>query len=109
MVEAAGIEPSLEADTIAALLAQKVHTNGTPETACEDLIDTYHTLSDQNRNPFLQLVCAIYVQWSLLTHSIQSMIGTWTSLLEEIKEDIERIAERLQVADEPERADGTLL
>lgn len=96
MVEAAGIEPSLETDTIATLLAQKVRTNHTPEATCEDLIDTFHTLCEQNRDTFLQQICAIYVQWTDLPVSIQDMVGKWSDLSPEVKESIQRLAEHLQ-------------
>lgn len=102
MVEAAGIEPSRETDTIATLLAQKAHTNHTPQAACEDLIDTFHPLSGQNRDTFLQLVCAIYVQWNALPPSTKNMVRNWASLPEDAKEHVERMAEQLQVAEELE-------
>ena len=102
MVEAAGIEPSLESDTIATLFGQKAYTNNTPEMACEDLIDTFNALSEQNRDTFLQLVCAIYVQWNALPPLIQNMIRNWALLPEDVKEHVERVAGQLQVADERE-------
>ncbi|GMV94366.1 MAG: hypothetical protein AMXMBFR82_41440 [Candidatus Hydrogenedentota bacterium] len=102
MVEAAGIEPSLKTDTIATLLAQKVHTNHTLESACDDLIDTFRTLPEQNRDTFLHLICAIYVQWNALPPSTKNMLRNWASLPEDVKEHVERMAEQLQVAEELE-------
>jgi hypothetical protein len=99
-VEAAGIEPPLESDSFAALFLQNPYTNHTPQRACECLIDTFRTLSEQNRDTFLQVVCAIYVQWHGLPPSIQSMIRNWTSLPEAVKGRVERMAEQLQLGDE---------
>lgn len=89
MVEAAGIEPSLETDTIAALLAQKMNTNHTPETACKELIDTFHALSDQNRDAFLQQICAIYVQWAQLPRPVQDLVRKWSDLSTAVKKGVQ--------------------
>ena len=66
MVEAAGIEPSLESDNFATLPEQKPYTNRTPEEACDELIDTFNALSEQKQNTFLHSVCEIYVKWAEL-------------------------------------------
>ena len=59
MVEAAGIEPALESDTFATLFDQIPYTNATPPEACEELIDTFRSLSEQKQITFLQRICEI--------------------------------------------------
>ena len=80
MVEAAGIEPVLENDTFATLFDQIPYTNATPPEACDELIDTFRSLSEQKQNTFLQRICEIYVKWAELTPPVRKAVAEWNSL-----------------------------
>jgi len=91
LVEAAGIEPSREHHTSDALAGQEPHTNATPGTACEELIDTFRALSEQKQNTFLHSICEIYVKWTELPPSVRKAVEERDSLPERVREGIERL------------------
>jgi len=91
-VEAAGIEPALETDTSSTLSEQKPYTNHTLEMACEELIDAFHTLSGQNPDTFLHVVCEICVKWSKLPPSVRRVLDEWDSLSDDVKKRFEKLA-----------------
>lgn len=87
----AGIEPARDSDTSTTLLDQKLYTNHTPETACEELFDTFRTHPEQNHDTFLQLVCEIYVKWSELPASVRKAMAEWDTLPEHVRKGIETL------------------
>jgi len=62
MVEAAGIEPDLDAHTSDSITYQKQHTSTTIATGCDGSLDSLDTDSEQVENTLKQKKCAIYVQ-----------------------------------------------
>ena len=84
-MEAAGIEPALENDTFATLFDQIPYTNATPPEACEELIDTFRSLSEQKQNTFLQRICEIYVKWAELPPPVRDAVANWNSLPKDVR------------------------
>ena len=96
-MEAAGIEPALENDTFATLFDQIPYTNATPPEACEELIDTFRSLSEQKQNTFLQRICEIYVKWAELPSAVRTAVAEWNLLPKNVRA---AVAELLDETDE---------
>ena len=62
---------------------------------CDELLETSHSLSDQNRDALLQLVCAIYVQWAKLPRPVQEVVAHWADLSSDVKKSVQRTAEHV--------------
>ena len=92
MVEAAGIEPSLEIDTSTTLSKQNNGKTLTADEVMNVLIDTLRTDSEHTSNTFLHEVCKIYAKWVELPTSVQTLMLQYDDLSVDDKELLAKTA-----------------
>lgn len=92
MVEAAGIEPSLQIDTSTASLKQNNAKTLTANEVMHALNDTLRTDSEHTSNTFLHEVCKIYAKWIELPTSVQTLLLQYNALSVDDKELLAKTA-----------------